>query len=319
MIEAPRPMSTSRLHQIISTAVKKRAHLINQETDCVRLLDGEGDGLPGIYLESYAGAWLVSTQQPNLSQDLKNALRDLAPSLYWKRLDQHQKESPVHLGGKAMPEYFTGKENGLKCRLSFESGYSQGIFLDQRKNRARLRELVNENSTVLNTFAYTGFFSVAAAAGGAKTTTLDLSQVYLDWAKENFQLNGFDPTDHYFCKGDTFHWLKRFAKQGRTFDFIILDPPTFSRDDKGKVFRAESDYPALFKLALACLSPKGTILACTNARRISTIDFQKQLQAVSPRGSNFQSSPMPEDFPESPYLKSIWMHSDRQPTLPSNL
>ena len=307
MIEAPRTMSTSRLKQILSVAIQKRASLLTETTDSVRLLDGEGDGLPGVYLESYGRGWLVSTQMPNLAPDLKSALREIAPSLYWKRLDQHQKESPVHLAGPEMPEYFEGKENGLTCRLSFQSGYSQGIFLDQRENRTHLRDLASKDSTVLNTFSYTGFFSVAAAAGGAQTTTLDLSQVYLDWAKENFRLNGFDPADHYFCKGDTFHWLKRFAKQGRKFDFIVLDPPTFSRDDKGKVFRAERDYPDLFKLALRCLASGGTILSCTNARRISTSDFQKQLSAVAPRGSRFSAAPMPPDFPERPYLKSIWM------------
>ncbi len=306
MIEDPRPMSTSRLQQILTTAIQKRAHLLDDSTNSLRLLDGEGDGLPGIYLESYGGAWLVSTQGPHLSQDLKNTLREMAPSLYWKRLDQHQKESPIHLGGTIMPEYFTGTENGVHCRLSFQSGYSQGIFLDQRENRAKLRALSSPDKTVLNTFAYTGVFSVTAALGGAKTTTLDLSQVYLDWAKENFTLNQLDPDVHYFCKGGTFHWLKRFAKQSRTFDFIILDPPTFSRDDKGKVFRAERDYGKLFKLALACLSKNGMILACTNARRISTGDFKKQLQAMTAGPGKFQAATMPEDFSESPYLKSIW-------------
>jgi len=187
MIEAPRPMSNPRLQQIVSSAIKRREHLLTPKTDCVRLLDGKGDELPGIYLESYAEAWLVSTQSPNISPELKSIMRDMTPSLYWKRLDQHQKESPVHLGGKEMPEYFTGRESGLTSRLSFQSGYSQGIFLDQRNNRAHLRSLVSKDQTVLNTFAYTGFFSVAAAASGAKTTTLDLSQVYLDWAKENFR------------------------------------------------------------------------------------------------------------------------------------
>jgi len=300
-------MSKPRLQQIISSAIQKRQHLIHSATDSIRLLDGAGDGLPGVYLESYANSWLVATQSPHLEPELKQELREIAPSLYWKRLDQHQKESPIHLGGPEMPEFFTGKENGLHCRLSFQSGYSQGIFLDQRENRKKLQSLVAPGQTVLNTFAYTGFFSVAAASTSAQTTTLDLSQVYLNWAKENFQLNDLDPSDHYFCKGDTFHWLQRFSKQGRTFDFIILDPPTFSRDHKGKVFRAGQDYPRLFKLALSCLAPHGTILSCTNYRGVSTADFQRQLQVLAPPKSTFSSAPMPEDFPESPYLKSIWM------------
>ena len=76
---------------------------------------------------------------------------------------------------------------------------------------------------VLNTFAYTGAFSVYAALGGAQTTTLDLAQPCLEWARENFRLNGMDPAGQYFCKGDVLHWLERFARQGRTFHGIILD------------------------------------------------------------------------------------------------
>jgi 23S rRNA (cytosine1962-C5)-methyltransferase len=200
-----------------------------------------------------------------------------------------------------MPGFFTGLENGLKCRLSFQSGYSQGIFIDQRDNRASLRKMLLPGQTVLNTFAYTGFFSIAAAAAGAVTSTLDLSQVYLDWARANFRLNEMSPEDHYFCKGDTFHWLRRFARQGRKFDFIILDPPTFSRDDKGKVFRVEKDYGGLFDLAAKCVNPGGRILACTNYRAMSTGEFKSQL-----KGADLDDVEMPSDFTDTPYLKSVW-------------
>lgn len=299
-------MSNPRLQQIVDRALKKRSPLQSPETNLIRLIDEEGDELPGCYLDSYGEAWLVSTFTPGLNPALRDVLSAYGKPLYRKRLDQHQKESPVHVSGPEMPEFFLGLENGLKSRLSFQSGYSQGIFIDQRDNRAKLRDLVQPGQTVLNTFAYTGFFSIAAAAGGATTSTLDLSQVYLDWARENFRANDLTPEDHYFCKGDTFHWLRRFAKQGRTFDVIILDPPTFSRDDKGKVFRVERDYPRLFELALSCLAPEGTILACTNYRGLSVTDFTRQLKSVSPRSANFEPAPMPLDFTRASYLKSVW-------------
>jgi len=301
-------MSIPRLTQLVDSAIAKRQPLRSPATNLLRLVDGDGDGLPGIYLESLGEHWLVSTRGPALSNELKATLLERAPlSLYWKRLDQHQKESPRHLGGKQAPEHFSGLENGLKARLSFQSGYSQGIFLDQRDNRKALRELIAPGQTLLNTFAYTGFFSVAAAAAGAITSTLDLSQVYLDWARENFRLNEMDPADHYFCKGDTFHWLKRFAKQGRRFDTIVLDPPTFSRDDKGKVFRVEKDYGHLFQLALDCLAPGGTILACHNYRGMTVAEFEEELRVVAPRSAALRSLKMPPDFSESPYLKSVWV------------
>ena len=294
-------MSNPRLHEIISRSLERRESLKNRATSLIRLIDGQGDNLNGHILEQYGKAWLISTNGSNLGGEVSDILTSYEKPLYWKRLDQHQKESPVHLYGEELPEFFTGLENGLKCRLSFKSGYSQGIFIDQRNNREALRKMVKPGQTVLNTFSYTGFFSIAAAAAGAITSSLDLSQVYLDWTRKNFLLNGIDPTDHYFCKGDTFHWLRRFAKQSRFFDYIILDPPTFSRDNKGKVFRAEKDYNQLFRLASTCLAPGGKILACTNFRGISVSDFMKQL-----KGADLEISPMPEDFTDTPYLKSIW-------------
>jgi 23S rRNA (cytosine1962-C5)-methyltransferase len=294
-------MSNPRLHEIISRSLERRESLKNRETSLIRLIDGQGDNLNGHILEQYGKAWLISTNGSNLAGEVSDILTRYEKPLYWKRLDQHQKESPVHIYGEELPEFFTGLENGLKCRLSFKSGYSQGVFIDQRNNREALRKMVKPGQTVLNTFCYTGFFSIAAAAAGAITSSLDLSQVYLDWTRKNFLLNGIDPTDHYFCKGDTFHWLRRFAKQSRFFDYIILDPPTFSRDNKGKVFRAEKDYNQLFRLASTCLAPGGKILACTNFRGISVSDFMKQL-----KGADLEISPMPEDFTDTPYLKSIW-------------
>jgi 23S rRNA (cytosine1962-C5)-methyltransferase len=307
MIKGWQTMSNPRLQQIIEKSLAKRSGILSAGTDLMRLLDGAGDGLPGCYLESYGDGWLISTSGPGLNPGLRDTLAEYGKPLYWKRLDQHQKESPVHLSGDEMPQFFFGHENGLKSRLSFQSGYSQGIFIDQRDNRRALRKLIQPGQTVLNTFSYTGFFSIAAAATGATTSTLDLSQVYLDWARENFRANDMDPEEHYFCKGDTFHWLRRFAKQSRQFDAIILDPPTFSRDDKGKVFRVERHYGRLFELALACLAPGGTILACTNFRGMTTSDFTSQLRAVSPRTAKFQSADMPADFTDAPYLKSVWM------------
>ena len=173
-----------------------------------------------------------------------------------------------------------------------------------------MREHSSAGQTVLNTFAYTGAFSVCAALAGATTTTLDLSQVYLDWARDNFRANDFNPEQHYFCKGDTFHWLKRFARQGRQFDGIILDPPTFSRDDKGKVFRVEKDYHKLVALAFACLAPGGWMLCCTNCRKLDSRDFTKMVHTGAP-GGKITSLTMPEEYTGENYLKSLWVEKNR--------
>ena len=293
--------------RLFQNAVEKRNSLLDSTTNAVRLIDGSGDGLPGIILETYADHWLISSTGDQLPPEFKQWIRDQDVSCYWKRLDQHQKASPVHLSGPEITEPFLILENGITFEISFQAGYSQGIFLDQRDNRAEVRRLMAPGMRLLNTFAYTGPFSVAAAMAGAVTTTLDLSQPYLDWAKRNFTHNHLDPTAHHFCKGDTFHWLRRFAKQGRSFDGIVLDPPTFSRDEKGKVFRVEENFGELAALALDILEPDGWLLCSTNCRNLALNDFQKQLRHASRHAISSRHSAMPPDFTDEPYLKSVWL------------
>lgn len=297
------------MRHLFEAALAKRAPLRQPGTDALRLIDGEGDGLPGLELEDYAGRWLLSTRDRRPPPEMLAWLREQGRPVYWKRLDQQQKESPAHLCGPEQAEPFTIRESGLAFEISFRSGYSQGIFLDQRDNRAELRSRLAPGMTLLNTFAYTGAFSVFAAAAGAAATTLDLAQPYLDWAKRNFLLNGLDPADHYFCKGDTFHWLARFAKQGRKFDGIVLDPPTFSRDKDGKVFRVEKDYGLLAELAFRCLAPGGFLLASTNCRTLPPRAFETQVRAAAPAPVRTRLAPMPADFTGEPYLKSLWVEA----------
>ncbi len=297
------------MEELLKNAVAKRAGLLDSETNAVRLLDGSGDGVPGLVLETYAGRWLVSTTCDSLAPQVREWIEGQGISCYWKRLDQHQKASPSHLAGAAVTEPFLIRENGIASEISFQSGYSQGIFLDQRDNRAEVRRLMAPGLRLLNTFAYTGAFSVTAAMAGAETTTLDLSQPYLDWAKRNFSHNHLDPANHHFCKGDTFHWLRRFAKQGRTFDGIVLDPPTFSRDEKGNVFRAGENFGELAALAADLLTPDGWLLCSTNCRNLALNDFQKQLRSATSHPMSARHSAMPPDFTDEPYLKSVWLHS----------
>lgn len=295
------------MRHLLEAALAQREPLRQPGTDALRLIDGGGDGLPDIELEDFAGKWLLSTRDREIPPAMGAWLRDQGRTVYWKRLDQQQKESPSHLAGVRCDEVFPIHEGGLAFEISFQSGYSQGIFLDQRDNRAELRSRLKPGMTLLNTFAYTGAFSVYGAGAGATTTTLDLAQPYLDWAKRNFELNGFDPGAHYFCKGDTFQWLARFAKQGRKFDGIVLDPPTFSRDKDGKVFRVEKDYGRLAELAFACLAPGGFLLASTNCRTLSPKAFEMQVRGASKRAVRTRLAPMPADFTGEPYLKSLWV------------
>lgn len=291
--------------ELLEKSLERRRRLDLGQTDALRLIDGEGDGLPGLFLDEFAGRWLFSTSAAGLPAPVQKWARASGRPAYHKKLDRHEREAPRHLAGPALEEPFEVVEHGLRFGISFQSGYSQGLFLDQRDNRQRVRERTRPGDTVLNTFAYTGAFSVAAASGGALTTTLDLSQHYLDWARENFRRNQQDHERQHFCKGDTFHWLRRFARQGRLFTGIVLDPPTFSRDDRGRVFRAERDYGELVALASGCLAPSGWLLCTTNCRRLSRRAFTRIVAEAMPGPVDLVEHPMPPDFTGEPYLKTV--------------
>jgi 23S rRNA (cytosine1962-C5)-methyltransferase len=228
--------------------------------------------------------------------------------------------------GSDAPKSWTVRENGVRFEIRLDAGSSAGLFLDQRDNRRRLME--NHvaagfevraggltGARVLNSFAYTCGFSVCAALAGGRTTSIDLSRGYLDWGRSNFRLNGLDPEIHEFLVGDALDWLRRLARRQRRFDVVILDPPTFSRNRQGKVFRAEQDYGALLASALAVLESGGVVLASTNAQTIRPDAFLEVLhRSVAAAGRRIHQerfAPQPPDFPitraEPAHLKTVWM------------
>ena len=301
------------LPAILRKAMARRreiADLNDGTTDAYRLCDGAGDGLPGIFIDTLAGHWLVQTKGVPMPAELAQTPQLGWKSLWWKRLDQEEKSSPKHVAGKQL-EHVIIRENGLQFELDFQAGYSQGIFLDQRLQRRRIRANA-PGQRVLNLFAYTCAFSVAAAAGGALTESIDLSRPYLDWGKRNFELNGLDPTPHFFCRGDSFDWLRRLARKGLQYDLVILDPPSFSRNQEGKLWRVEKDYASLVTAALAVTRPGGQLLCCTNHHGVSPRQFQDWLQAgaaTAGRGiRKYEWGGAPEDFTGERYLKVAWLN-----------
>jgi 23S rRNA (cytosine1962-C5)-methyltransferase len=168
---------------------------------------------------------------------------------------------------------------------------------------------------ILNVFAYTCGFSVCAARAGAHTTSLDLSKKYLEWGRRNFTLNGLDPAAHDFIYGDAFDWLRRLAKKGRTFDVVILDPPTFSQSKEGGAFRAEKNFGQLVQAALPLVKADGTLFASTNAAGLEPEIFLATVaDAVTESGRRITRQhyvPQPPDFPisraEPGYLKTLWL------------
>lgn len=287
----------------LNRRLAERRALIPDDTDAYRVLDGTE--WPGVFIDTLADRLLVSLRDTGLPRGLGVQLRDTGRPVYLKHLDKDNKAAPEPFCGPAAEPRFVIRENGVQYLMDMAAGYSQGIFLDQRLNRAEVRRRCKPGMHVLNTFAYTGAFSVCAALSGATTTTLDLAQPCLSWCRQNMALNDLAPEDHFFCKGDTLHWLERFARQGRVFDGIILDPPTFSRDARGYVWRVESDYNRLVAKAAACLAPGGWLLCSTNCRKLSPAGFRKMVSAGFP-GARLTVAPMPPDFDGEDYLKCLW-------------
>ncbi len=307
-------------------------------TDTFRCVQGAADGEPGRYRDRL-GAWLLleGADQPAVAEasTLLGAEEGAPPvqGVYFKQLRRQVRKvtvaeaSPQLLSGVAAPERFPVRENGVTFELSMTEGYSVGLFLDQRDNRRRLLlghvaagfplcpEVQAGAAEVLNCFAYTCGFSVCAALGGARVTSLDLSRKYLDWGRRNFELNGLDPAGHDFIYGDVFDWLRRLAKKARQFDVLILDPPTFSRSREHGDFRSETDYGLLVSLALPLLRGNGVLLASTNTARLMPESFVAQVRgAILGAGRRIVQEhyvPQPPDFPitrkEPAYLKTLWL------------
>ncbi len=307
-------------HKLVDSIRRRLSIFRPGHTDGLRLVNGAFDDLPGLELDRFGDHWLLSTRDVPLEESLRKTIQAVAceegaQSLWWKRLAEDNRESsPIPIWEQPQsptPEEFPVHENGLRFLASFRSGYSQGIFLDQRDNRQRLREEFAPGKRVLNTFAYTCTFSVTAAAGGAKETcSLDLSKPYLKWGESNFMANGFDPVqpEHDFIFGDVFDWMKRLAGRGREFEVIILDPPSFSRNKRGKVFRVEQHYDQLVTLAEGLLpSSGGHLLCCTNLRKLPDRRFTELIRKGIAKRVRLSQTEMPPDFQGDNYLKSIWV------------
>jgi 23S rRNA (cytosine1962-C5)-methyltransferase len=295
-----------------AAACRRRDPIRAHGTNALRLLDGTGDGPAGtgLIIDDFAGRWLVqTTARDGRPPDWLRTCVPPPSSIYWKRLDSRTKDAPTLWAGEEVAVPFAVQENGRQYRIDFQAGYSQGLFLDQRDNRQAVAQRCAPGGTVLNCFAYTCAFSVAAAAAGAPTVSIDLSRRSLDWGRENFSLNGMDAQQHEFLAGDVFDWLRRFVKQGRRFTGIVLDPPTFSRNRDGKVFRVERDFGRLVELAAPLLGPSGWMLCTTNQRSLGEADFQRMIlgSLPSPKTWQFCSAKMPLDFSGEQYLQSVWV------------
>ena len=247
-------------------------------------------GVDGVYLK-------VRPKQANTLVDTRR--EDVAPS------------EPVR--GTPAPDPLVVHEEGVELVVRLGDGLSTGLFLDQRANRRRVREL-SGGASVVNLFAYTCAFSAAAAMGGAwRTISVDASVAALERGRENLRAAGvLDAAEHLFVAEDAFAWLAAAARRRERHDLVILDPPSYSTTKKRR-FVAESDYADLAAAALAILRPGGKLLACVNHRGISPAKFRRAIfdagRIAKVELAQVKDLPTPNDYPlaagEASHLKSV--------------
>lgn len=283
-------------------AAAELAALEREHTNAHRLWTG-----PEGWVERFGDDYLVSTagKDSAIVERLPGWLEELglrAKRAFARQLVKQpgQDDKPVQVSGETGPMETTVTERGLRFGLDFAAGYSAGLFCDQRANRAHLESL--RPKRVLNCFAYTCAFSVAAARAGAETLSLDLSRKSLDRGRANLALNGLATERHRFIADDVFAVLPRLARRGEKFDAILLDPPTFSRNAKGKIFRVERDLGSLLGQALDVAAAGAEILLSTNAREIGA----ESLRTLA-RGLGSNAIPAPPEYPYGAAATTLWV------------
>ena len=319
-----RPWMKGRIEQAV--ALRSR-HGGLVDTTAYRLLNSEGDGLPGLTIDRYGDYLMVQyftrAWKPHLAL-LADVLQQLLQpaGIYVKFRPQQTRQLASEpskrysklLVGQAAPQRLTVSENGLNFLVELEKGLNAGLFCDQRDNRADLMTRV-QGQRVLNLFAYTGAFSVAAAAAGAKrVTSVDASATYLDWAKDNFAANRLNPKRHDFLLGDCFEVLAELARSERQFDTVIMDPPSFSTVGKSR-FTTSGGTAELVAAALKLLPRGGLLITSSNHQKVDLADYLKELRRGALRGGcqlrvirvagQGVDFPYPVTFPEGRYLKYV--------------
>lgn len=260
----------------------RRACGVVEQASAYRLIAGEGDHLPGIFVDRYAGFAVLTADGPALATVVPWVVEALAGTgelvgVVEKRRRTGESDERVHtLWGRAPSRELIVEEHGLRFGANLYEGQKTGLFLDQRDNRKTIERL-SGGRRVLNLFGYTGAFSVYAARGGAtQVTTVDIAEGAIAAARENFRLNGFDPDAYELLVADVFEYLRAAAERRERFDIVISDPPSFARS-RAHRDRALKAYIRLHGAALAVTAPFGLYAASSCTTQVSVEAFRGTL------------------------------------------
>ncbi len=293
----------------IRTAIDKRKSFFrDEETTAFRVFNGEGDGIGGFTIDYFDGYYLINWYSEGIYTFNEHVITSLKNLVEYKAIYQKKRfredgkfiEEDGFVDGERGQFPILVKENGANFAVYFNEEAMVGVFLDQRDVRKTIRDKYAQGKTVLNTFSYTGAFSVFAALGGAvKTTSVDLANRSLPKTIEQFSVNGIDYEAQDIIVEDVFHYFKYAVKKNLKFDMVILDPPSFARSKKFS-FSAEKDYKNLLKEAIAITENNGIIVASTNSASFDMKKFKGFIDAAfkesNSKYSIVEEFSLPKDF-----------------------
>ncbi|WP_090137695.1 class I SAM-dependent rRNA methyltransferase [Limnohabitans sp. DM1] len=299
------------------------------QSDGVRLVHGESDGLPGLIVDRYADT-LVAQFTSCGTERFKSVIADALLKVtgltrLYERSDANVRnleglpEVTGWLRGEG-PTELTIREHDWQLTLDVATGHKTGFYLDQRDSRQRFAQHTRHRrfGKVLNCYCYTGGFTVAALAGGAgHVTSIDSSGPALDRARAHVRMNGFDESRATFMDADVNASLRAFIEAGETFDAIVLDPPKFAPTaaHAAHAERAARAYKDINRLAFKLLPPGGELFTYSCSGGISADLFHKIVASagtdagvdgfISERLQGAPDHPMTINFPEGEYLKGL--------------
>lgn len=321
-------IDTAFFQKKIAVAIKHRDDFYNSsETTAFRVFNGEGDGIGGLIIDYFDGFYVISWYSEGIYSFKEMILEALEASVSYKGIYEKKRfdtkgqylEDDDFVKGERGEFPLIVKENGLIFAIYLNDGAMVGVFLDQRDVRKKIREVYSKGKTVLNTFSYTGAFSVFAAAGGAtKTTSVDLAKRSLSKTTEQFEVNGIDVEKQDIIVMDVFDYFKYAKRKELSFDVVILDPPSFARSKK-YTFSSSKDYTNLLKDAIAITEKSGVIVASTNNATFGMKKFKSFVEKAFKESnrkyiieeefslpSDFKTSPL---FKEGNYLKVLFIRA----------
>ncbi|WP_313893222.1 class I SAM-dependent rRNA methyltransferase [Psychrobacillus sp.] len=300
----------------IAAAITHRAEYFNSsDTTAFRVFNGEGDGIGGLTIDYFDGFYLISWYSEGVYSFKEMILEALEASASYKGIYEKKRfdtkgqylEDDDFVKGDRGEFPLIVKENGQNFSIYLNDGAMVGVFLDQRDVRKAIRDTYSAGKTVLNTFSYTGAFSIFAAAGGAtKTTSVDLAKRSLSKTTEQFEVNEIDVEKQDIIVMDVFDYFKYAKRKELAFDVVILDPPSFARSKK-YTFSSAKDYTNLLKDALAITEKNGVIVASTNNATFGMKKFKSFVEkAFAESNRKFvieEEFSLPSDFKTSPLFK----------------